>query len=121
MAVVTSMPSPPTARDERSHEADHPHSPVAYFGADQPLPLDCGINLSPFQIAYQTYGELNADKSNAILICHALTGDQHVANIHPVTGKSGWWDTMVGPGRPLDPSRYFIICTNVIGGCMGST
>ncbi|HZZ79219.1 MAG TPA: homoserine O-acetyltransferase, partial [Gemmataceae bacterium] len=70
---------------------------------------------------YQTYGKLNADKSNAILVCHALTGDQHVANVHPVTGKSGWWVTLVGPGKPLDTDRYFIICTNVIGGCMGST
>jgi homoserine O-acetyltransferase len=94
---------------------------VAYFGADQPLPLDCGINLSPFQIAYQTYGELNADKSNAILICHALTLDQHVANQHPMTGKPGWWEILVGPGRPLDTNCYFIICPNVIGGCMGST
>jgi homoserine O-acetyltransferase len=88
---------------------------------DQPLPLDCGIDLAPFQIAYQTYGELNADRSNAILVCHALTGDQHVANVHPVTGKPGWWETMVGPGRPLDTDTYFIICPNVIGGCMGST
>ena len=91
------------------------------FGADQPLKLDCGIDLSPFQIAYQTYGELNAARSNAILVCHALTGDQHVANVHPVTGKPGWWETMVGPGRPLDTDNYFIICSNVIGGCMGST
>ena len=77
---------------------------------DQPLKLDCGIDLAPFQIAYQTYGELNADRSNAILVCHALTGDQHVANVHPITGKPGWWETMVGPGRPLDTDRYFIIC-----------
>ena len=91
------------------------------FGADQPLKLDCGIDLAPFQIAYKTYGELNAERSNAILVCHALTGDQHVANVHPVTGKPGWWETMVGPGRPLDTDRYFIICPNVIGGCMGST
>ena len=72
---------------------------------DQPLKLDCGIDLAPFQIAYQTYGELNADRSNAILVCHALTGDQHVANVHPVTGKPGWWETMVGPGRPLDTDQ----------------
>ena len=78
---------------------------MALFGADQPLKLDCGIDLAPFQIAYQTYGELNADRSNAILICHALTGDQHVANVHPVTGKPGWWETMVGPGRPLDTDQ----------------
>ncbi len=81
----------PISADERSLEADHPHSLVAEFGADQPLKLDCGVDLSPFQIAYQTYGELNADRSNAILVCHALTGDQHVANVHPVTGKPGWW------------------------------
>lgn len=109
------------APEERSHEVDHPSSLVAQFGADKPLKLDCGVDLTPFQIAYQTYGELNADKSNAVLICHALTGDQHVANRHPVTGKPGWWETLVGPGRPLDPARYFIICSNVIGGCMGST
>ncbi len=56
-----------------------------------------------------------------MLVCHALTGDQYVANIHPVTGKPGWWDTMVGPGKPIDTNRYFVICANVLGGCMGST
>ena len=83
---VQSVPSPAISADERSHEVDHPTSPVALFGADQPLKLDCGVDLSPFQIAYQTYGALNAERSNAILVCHALTGDQHVANVHPVTG-----------------------------------
>ncbi len=121
MVNVQSVPSPAIHAEERSQEADHPSSQVALFGTDQPLALDCGIDLAPFQIAYQTYGELNADRSNAILICHALTGDQHVANVHPVTGKPGWWETMVGPGRPLDTDSYFIICANVIGGCMGST
>ena len=106
---------------ERTHEADHPTSLLAVFGSDKPLHLDCGIDLTPFQIAYQTYGALNADRSNAILICHALTGDQHVANVHPVTGKPGWWDTLVGPGNPVDTERYFVICANVVGGCMGST
>jgi len=91
------------------------------FRADQPLRLDSGALLSPLEIAYKTYGSLNADKSNAVLVCHALTGDQHVASIHPVTGKPGWWSRVVGPGLPLDPSRYFIICANVVGGCMGST
>jgi homoserine O-acetyltransferase len=119
--VIKSVPSPAINADERSQEADHPSSQLALFGTDQPLRLDCGIDLAPFQIAYQTYGELNADRSNAILVCHALTGDQHVANVHPVTGKPGWWETMVGPGRPLDTDSYFIICPNVIGGCMGST
>jgi homoserine O-acetyltransferase len=77
--------------------------------------------LAPFDIAYQTYGTLNAARSNAVLVCHALTGDQHVANVHPVTGKPGWWETMIGPGKPVDTARYFVICSNILGGCMGST
>jgi homoserine O-acetyltransferase len=88
---------------------------------DAPLPLDCGRSLVPFTIAYMTYGTLNAEKSNAVLICHALTGDQFVASDHPITGKPGWWTTMVGPGKPIDTDRFFVICANVIGGCMGST
>jgi homoserine O-acetyltransferase len=91
------------------------------FGRDKPLRLDAGVDLSPFQIAYQTYGTLNEDRSNAILVCHALTGDQHVANISPVTGKPGWWETMVGPGKPIDTDRYFVISSNVLGGCLGTT
>jgi homoserine O-acetyltransferase len=102
-------------------QADEPASLVARFGADEPLPLDAGVALSPVQIGYQTYGELNADKSNAVLVCHALTGDQHVANVNPVTGKPGWWSTMVGPGLSIDTERYFVICANVLGGCMGTT
>src|SRR5262245_47986859 len=88
---------------------------------DTPLPLDCGRNLAPFTVAYMTYGVLNVQKSNAILICHALTGDQFVASDHPITGKPGWWTTMVGPGKPIDTDRFFVICANVLGGCMGST
>jgi homoserine O-acetyltransferase/O-succinyltransferase len=106
---------------DRVREADHPHSPVVRYGADKPLRLDAGIELAPFQIAYQTYGTLNAARSNAILICHALTGDQHAVNIHPVTQKPGWWETMVGPGKPIDTERYFVICPNVLGACMGTT
>lgn len=103
-------------------EADHPReSEVVHFGPDRPLKLDAGVELSPFQIAYKTYGTLNSARSNAVLICHALTGDQHVASVHPVTGKNGWWETMVGPGRPIDTERYFVICSNVIGACMGTT
>ncbi len=102
-------------------EVDAPQSLVAHFSADQALNLDAGGRLDQWTIAYQTYGALNADKSNAILVCHALTGDQHVANRHPITGKPGWWTTMVGPGRPIDTDRYFVICSNVIGGCMGTT
>src|SRR5947208_12245742 len=108
-------------RADRAREADNPHSDVVHFGVDQPLRLDAGVELVPFQIAYQTYGALNAERSNAVLICHALTGDQHVANLHPVTGKPGWWETMVGPGRPFDTNRYFVICPNVVGACMGTT
>jgi homoserine O-acetyltransferase len=85
------------------------------------LPLDCGIAFGPFTIAYQTYGKLNADRSNVILICHALTGDQFAADPHPITGKAGWWETMVGSGRVLDTDKYFLICANVLGGCMGTT
>ncbi len=102
-------------------QAERPASPVARFGASEPLPLDAGVSLSPFQVAYKTYGELNADKSNAVLVCHALTGDQHVASPNPVTGKPGWWSLMVGPGLPIDTDRYFVICANVLGGCMGTT
>ena len=103
-------------------EADAPRDTLlARFGADKPLKLDAGVELSPFQIAYKTYGTLNAARSNAVLICHALTGDQHVASVHPVTGKPGWWETLVGPGRPIDTERYFVICSNVVGGCMGTT
>src|ERR1700691_866323 len=88
---------------------------------DTPLPLDCGRELCPFTVAYMTYGILNAAKSNAVMICHALTGDQFVASDHPITGKPGWWSTTVGPGRPMDTDRFFVVCANVIGGCMGST
>ena len=102
-------------------EAARPTSPVAEFAADEPLRLDSGASLSPFQIAYMTYGTLNAEKSNAVLVCHALTGDQHVASDSPVTGKPGWWSMMVGPGRPIDTDRFFVICANVLGGCMGTT
>ena len=97
------------------------------FGLDRrvtlagPLALDSGARLSPVEIAYETYGALNADASNAILICHALTGDQHVASPHPITGKPGWWERMIGPGKPVDPARHFIVCANVLGSCMGSS
>jgi len=85
------------------------------------LPLDSGQALSGVGMAYETYGDLNADKSNAILICHALTGDQYVASVHPITGKPGWWEAMVGPGKPIDTNRFQVICANVLGSCMGST
>ncbi len=97
------------------------------FGLDKkirllgPVKLDSGAEFAPVDFAYETYGSLNADKSNAILICHALTGDQYVASNHPVTGKDGWWTRMVGTGKPIDPSRHCIISINVMGSCMGSS
>ncbi|MEP0189793.1 MAG: homoserine O-acetyltransferase [Erythrobacter sp.] len=91
------------------------------FALPNDLPLDSGQALVGAQIVYETYGELNPDKTNAILICHALTGDQYVASDHPITGKPGWWVRMVGPGKPIDTSRHFVICANVIGSCMGSS
>lgn len=111
----------PERKAARYREITDPSSNVLKFGPDMPLRLDAGMDLSPFQLAYQTYGELNTDKSNAILVCHALTGDQHVANTHPVTGKPGWWVSMIGAGNIIDTNKYFIICANVVGGCMGST
>src|SRR6187549_3633081 len=88
---------------DRAREADNPHSLVVRFGMDKPLSLDAGIDLAPFQIGYQTYGTLNAERSNAVLVCHALTGDQHVHNVHPVTKKSGWWENF---DRAGEADRY---------------
>ncbi len=86
-----------------------------------PLRLDSGAALEGVEVAYRTYGQLNKAKTNAILVCHALTGDQYVASPQPQSGKPGWWTQVVGPGRPIDLDRYFVICANVLGGCMGST
>ncbi|MCQ0990192.1 homoserine O-acetyltransferase MetX [Jiella marina] len=104
-----------------SREVYEPSSPVAQFGPDEPLHLDAGVDLAPFQLAYNTYGTLNASKTNAILVCHALTGDHYAASQSPVTGKPGWWSSIIGPGKPIDTDRYFVICSNVLGGCLGST
>ena len=94
---------------------------VFAFGADAPLRLDSGARIDGLEVAYKTYGRLNADRSNAVLVCHALTGDQFVASDHPLTGRRGWGSYLVGPGRPIDPAKHFVICSNVVGGCMGST
>ena len=87
----------------------------------EPLALDCGQSLDSVEIAYETWGELNSEKTNAILICHALTGDQFVASENPVTERPAWWPRMVGPGKPIDTNRFHVIATNVLGGCMGTT
>ena len=83
--------------------------------------LDSGFNLKDFQIAFKTFGNLNANKDNAILICHALTGDQYVSGTNPITKKDGWWSRMVGVNKPIDTNKYYVICSNVIGGCAGTT
>ena len=85
------------------------------------LTLDSGQELHDVEVAYQTYGTLAQDRSNAVLVCHALTGDQYLASPHPKTGKPGWWQRMVGPGKPIDTDRFHVICANVLGSCMGST
>jgi homoserine O-acetyltransferase len=87
----------------------------------EPLPLDGGQRLEGVRIAYEAYGALNAARDNAVFVAHATTGDQHLASPHPITGKPGWWDRMVGPGKPIDTDRFYVLCANVIGGCMGST
>ena len=113
--------------DLSRHEADHPSSPVAHFASHEPLLLDCGFELAPWQIAYQTYGTLNADRSNAILICHALTGDSHVSGpAGPGHVTAGWWDGLVGPGAPIETdrsnncsrsriSRFFMAAAQAVG------
>ena len=83
--------------------------------------LDSNFELNEFKIAYKTFGNLNEKKNNAILICHALTGDQYVSGINPITKKDGWWSRMVGPNKPIDTNKFFVICSNVIGGCSGSS
>jgi homoserine O-acetyltransferase len=105
------MDTAPTLPDIEHQTADFPAG----------LTLECGRHLAPISIAYRTYGALNAAASNAILVCHALTGDQYAAEPQPLTGKPGWWSSMIGPGLPIDTNRFFVICSNVLGGCMGST
>ena len=85
------------------------------------ITLDCGETLSPVEVAYETYGELNNDRGNAILIEHAFSGDAHAAGISAEDGKPGWWDNMIGPGKGFDTDRYCVICSNVLGGCRGTT
>ncbi|GAN80145.1 homoserine O-acetyltransferase MetX [Acidocella aminolytica] len=104
--------------DQTQGYTDFPHQSVTF---PEGVALDCGRMLPSVTVAYRTYGTLNEAKSNAILICHALTGDQYVAEQNPETGRPGWWQRVVGPGAPVDTEKYFVICANVLGGCMGST
>ena len=95
-------------------------SEIAYF-QNINLKLESGDIIDSFKLAFKTYGKLNADKTNAILVCYALTGDQYVAGNNPITGREGWWSRMVGPNKPIDTNKFFVICSNVLGGCAGST
>jgi len=95
-------------------------SEIAYF-ENINLKLESGDIIDSFKLAFKTYGKLNADKTNAILVCHALTGDQYVTGNNPITGREGWWSRMVGPNKPIDTNKFFVICSNVLGGCAGST
>jgi homoserine O-acetyltransferase len=93
---------------------------TCHFG--QPLTLVCGKTLPEYDLVYETYGELNAQSTNAVLICHALSGDHHAAGYHSETDdKPGWWDTCIGPGKPIDTKRFFVVSLNNLGGCNGST
>lgn len=91
------------------------------FDAGRPLQLACGRELAPVDVAYETYGELAPDGANAVFVCHALTGDAHAAGHHGQISQRGWWDTIIGSGRPLDTDRYFVVCANLLGGCAGTT
>ncbi len=93
---------------------------ICHVAKETPLKLDSGKEIADFPMAYQAYGTLNKDKSNAILVCHGLTGDQYAASEHPVTGKPGWWGSLIGEGKILDTNRFYIIVPNVLGGCLGS-
>jgi homoserine O-acetyltransferase len=94
---------------------------VRLYDEVDPLVLGSGETLAPVDVAYETYGELNAERSNAVIISHALTGDAHVAGHHGEPKTEGWWDSMIGPGKPVDTSEYFVVCSNLLGGCSGTT
>lgn len=94
---------------------------VVLYDEDDPLVLSSGATLAPVEVAYETYGELAPDGANAVFVCHALTGDAHAAGHHGDPSRPGWWDTLIGPGKPVDTNRYFVVCPNLLGGCRGTT
>ncbi len=94
---------------------------VRLFTAEQPLMLSSGMSLGPIDVAYETYGTLSPGKDNAVMVCHALTGDAHAAGFHADARRPGWWDNLIGPGKPLDTNRFFVVCANLLGGCQGTT
>ena len=93
---------------------------IKHLIVKKPLKLDCGQTIKDYPLAYETYGNLNKEKNNAVLVFHALTGDQFASGLNPITNREGWWDTAIGPGKAIDTDHYFVICANVLGGCMGS-
>ena len=97
------------------------HQRVVLFTEDDPLVLESGATVAPVEVAYETYGTLSPDRSNAVVVCHALTGDAHAAGHHGDPERAGWWDTLIGPGKPVDTERFFVICPNLLGGCKGTT
>ncbi len=119
-APIAQAPRPAylSAMDQLEPLAEIAHQTIVF---PEGMALDCGRSLGSLTVAYRTYGTLDLAASNAILICHALTGDQYVAETHPLTGRQGWWSSLVGPGLPVDTDRFFVICANVLGGCMGTT
>ena len=93
-----------------------------YYTIEEPIKFESGVEFSPITVAYETYGELNENKDNAILVIHALTGDAHAAGYHSENDKkAGWWDTLIGPNKAFDTNKYFVICSNCLGGCSGTT
>ena len=121
-AHMTAEIAPPDGSDDAQSVGIVQTQFVRLFDPPSMLTLESGFQLGPINVAYETYGELSVDRDNAIFVCHALTGDAHVAGKHAADSrKSGWWDGLVGPGRALDTSKYFIICANVLGGCQGTT
>ena len=94
---------------------------VRLFTAEEPLRMLSGTSLGPVDVAYETYGELSPARDNAVMVCHALTGDAHAAGFHAGAERPGWWDNLIGPGKPLDTDRFFVICANLLGGCQGTT
>jgi homoserine O-acetyltransferase len=94
---------------------------IVLFPTEDPLVLETGARLAPVEVAYETYGTLDADGTNAVVLCHALTGDAHAAGHHGDPSRRGWWDALVGPGRPIDTDRFFVVCANLLGGCRGTT
>lgn len=111
------MRHPPVGRSVGRVETQQ----AVLFTEDRPLVLESGVRLAPVEVAYETYGTLNADATNAVYICHALTGDAHAAGHHGNPDRPGWWDNIIGPGRPIDTDRFFVICSNLLGGCQGTT